>query len=156
GDSEHLILKVFSESEPGVRDAMYARAGWQPLPTKTKDAPDLIVRHDRSALTPVSDWLATLKVSWWMHGNHWHKPVGKKFAEQFPAWRATIPPAATVLLDPALASFRNPTISAKVRLDVQESGIDWCDVKIALDVPDTTLTKAELKALLDARGGFVR
>jgi len=34
--------------------------------------------------------------------------------------------------------------------------LDWFDIQIALDVSDTTLTKAELKALLDARGGFVR
>src|ERR1700677_1681392 len=34
--------------------------------------------------------------------------------------------------------------------------MDWCDLKVALNVTDTTLTPEELKLLLNARGGYVR
>jgi len=43
-----------------------------------------------------------------------------------------------------------------VSLDVTESAVDWFDLKVVLNVGDTTLTPEELTLLLNARGGYVR
>jgi SNF2 family DNA or RNA helicase len=55
-----------------------------------------------------------------------------------------------------LASLAREAVSGEVRLDVTEAGIDWFDLRVVLNVSDTELTPAELKLLLDAKGGFVR
>lgn len=154
-EGEHLIVEIFAETHEGRREEFYGKDGWV-VDGRRPDPADVIVRRDRRALGTVPDLLNGLKLTWWGHGQHWHKPVAKKFADHFSNWLQSVPSGVEVLLDPELASFREPTIAARVRLEVEESGIDWFDVRIALDVPDTTLTKAELKALLDARGGYVR
>jgi hypothetical protein len=60
---------------------------------------------------------------------------GPEIAEQFSEWIATVPPEATLLLDPILASFRDGPVRATVKLEVEESGIDWFDLRVALDMP---------------------
>ena len=55
-----------------------------------------------------------------------------------------------------LGSFENATVAGRIRLDVAEAGMDWFDLKVILDVTDTQLTSEEIKALLDARGKWVR
>jgi hypothetical protein len=67
-----------------------------------------------------------------------------------------LPAGIEVELDPLLASLRDAPLKATVKLDVEEAGIDWFDLRIALDVSDTEFTPEELKALLDADGRFVR
>ena len=157
GDGESLIVRAFAERD-GVRVEEYERDGWFPIKDKEGTEDDgMIVRNDRHSLVGVQNAIATLKATWSGYGyNYWHKSTGKKFAEQFADWITSISPDIILELDPVLGSLREPAIAARVKLDVEESGIDWFDIKIALDVTDTTLTKSELKALLDARGGFVR
>lgn len=155
GNGEHLCVEVYAESEAGAREEVYERDGWRSIRAASPRGSDVISRFDRAALVAVPDSLKSLRLTCW--GSHrWHKPVGKPFPEQFSSWIAALPPEIAINLDTALASLREPGIAAKVRLEVEETGIDWFDVRIALDVSDTTLTKSELKALLDARGGFVR
>ena len=153
---EHLNVEALAETAPGVIAETYRNTGWQPTQAEPEPAAGTILRHDRSALAPVPELLAALKLQWWPHENHWHKAVGKKFAEQFSEWLAALPAGLTILLDPMLASLGDAPVRATVKLEAEEAGIDWFDLKIALDVADTTFTKAELKLLLDARGGFVR
>ena len=157
GDGEMLVVNAFAESD-GVRTEQYGRDGWLTTGRHVDSGPDgAIVRNDRNALVAVPAALTALKATWSGYGEQcWQKTAGKKFAEQFSEWLAGLPSSLTLELDPMLASLHEPAIAARVKLDVEESGIDWFDIRIALDVDDTTLTKAELKALLDARGGFVR
>ena len=80
----------------------------------------------------------------------------KKFPQQFGEWLQTLPPSLDLELDPMLATLREAPISASVRLDVEPAGVDWFDLRVALDVPELDFTPEELKALLGARGGWVR
>jgi SNF2-related domain/Helicase conserved C-terminal domain len=154
---EHLVVQVFGEAAPGQRDEAYHREGWQTNgPAESAPASDEILRCDRSALAPVPGLIEALRLQWWPHENHWHKAVSKKFADQFVAWLTALPADLTLELDPLLASFRDTPVRATVKLEVEESSIDWFDLRIALDVADTSLTREEIKLLLDARGGFVR
>ncbi len=155
--TERLVVEIFAENAPGELHEVYHRDGWRPvLDHAVKLDVGSIVRHDRSALAPVPELLASLKLQWWQPESHWHKTVGRKFPELFAEWLASLPENATLILDAILGSLRDAPVRATVKLEVEENGIDWFDLKVALDVRDTTLTKAEIKALLDARGGFVR
>src|SRR4029077_8727602 len=82
--------------------------------------------------------------------------VNKKFPEDFGAWLKTVPPHITVQLKGDLASFASPDVAGRVKLDVSEAEIDWFDLRVVLDVADTTLTADEIKLLLNAKGRYVR
>jgi SNF2 family DNA or RNA helicase len=82
--------------------------------------------------------------------------VTRKFAETFTDWLRSVPSEVTVELRGELASFQNDAVSGTVRLSVEESALDWFDLRVVLDVSETELTKPELKLLLDARGKWVR
>jgi len=88
--------------------------------------------------------------------NDWFLRLTKKTPELFVSWLKSLPPEIEVLLDPELATLRNTPVSGSVSLDVAEAGIDWFDLKVMLNVSDSTLTPEELKLLLNARGGYVR
>ena len=47
-------------------------------------------------------------------------------------------------------------VAGRVKLEVTESEIDWFDLRVVLDVADTTLSAGEIKLLLNAKGGYVR
>ncbi len=80
----------------------------------------------------------------------------KHFAETFIAWLKTIPPSIQVQLDGELASLTSGDVVGRVKLEVTEAEIDWFDMRVVLDVADTTLTAEEIKLLLNAKGGYVR
>lgn len=47
------------------------------------------------------------------------------------------------------------TVIMRTRLEIEEDGIDWFDLRAVRHVEDTTLTALELKTLLDAEGAWV-
>ncbi|MEO8353206.1 MAG: DEAD/DEAH box helicase, partial [Chthoniobacteraceae bacterium] len=155
GTREWLMARVRAESAPGVTEETLGRDGWERAASSTL-ADDVIVRTDRTALDAAAGCLEDLRVSWNQYDAHWQRIIGKPFPMQFAEWLAALPPGIAVELDPLLATLRDAPVRAGVKLEVEEAGIDWFDLRIALDVADTTLTKAELKQLLEARGGFVR
>jgi hypothetical protein len=155
GGGERLIAVIRVEGDDAVTHAQYQHDGW----TKLKLPPDaagILTRYDRSALPAVPGLVETLRVNWDTYDRNWQRQVGKNFAAHFVEWLATVPPGVILELDPLLESLRGAPVEAQVKLEVEEAGIDWFDLRVALDVADTTLTPEEIKVLLDARGGFVR
>jgi hypothetical protein len=153
--SERMLVRIVAESEPGVVCDTYGADGWQ-----RKQAPAAsegqILRYDRTAMDTVPTLSDTLKLTWGTYDDQWQRTVSKQFPQQFAEWLASLPHGVEAELDPELNTLREAPITAQLKIEVEEAGIDWFDLRIALDVKDTTLTKQELKALLDARGGFVR
>ena len=147
-----VIRAEFGEAAPPQR---FARDGWvdQPL---GQPLPSVLARVDRAALRATPRAVEALGLNWNHYQNAWERKVGKKLPGELADWLAALPPDLEVELDPLLASLRDAPITASVRLDVEEAGVDWFDLRVALDVADTTLTQEELKLLLDAQGGFVR
>lgn len=82
--------------------------------------------------------------------------VTRNFPEVFSAWARAVPPSIHLELDDELKSLLQDPIEAKLKLEVEETELDWFNLKVALESSDTELTPEETKALLDARGGFVR
>ena len=82
--------------------------------------------------------------------------ITRTFPEVFANWLRSMPPHVPVELEGELASLTQEAVSGRVRLEVTETEIDWFDLRVVLDVSDTTLTPDEIKLLLNARGAFVR
>jgi len=155
GGGERLLMEVHAEDADGAVFAKFLRDEWTPM-ALPPDEPDVLTRYDRRGLHLAPGLVETLRVTWDPRDRKWHRPVGKTFAMHFADWLASVPEGAKVVLDPLLDSLRHAPVEASVKLEVEEAGIDWFDLRVALDVVDTTLTPQEIKVLLDARGGFVR
>ncbi|MEA3208199.1 MAG: hypothetical protein QOE70_1256 [Chthoniobacter sp.] len=155
GGSERLMVKIRAEGEGGEVFAAYNREGWTPVKAR-HDEPGTLTRFDRGALRLAPGLVESLRVSWDNYDKKWQRQVGKQFPAQFAEWLNALPEGVGVELDPLLTTLRNAPVEAQVKLEVEEAGIDWFDLRVALDVVDTTLTPEEIKVLLDARGGFVR
>src|SRR5580704_105007 len=158
--TEGIALRVAAKA-PGMKSERYAPAGWE---VERKDnagensetAKGVIVVHDRAAQQYLPQALESLELKWSNYPGEWTLRLTKKTPERFVAWLESLPPEIEVLLDPELATLRDAPVGGNVSLDVDEAGIDWFDLKVALQVSDTTLTPPELKLLLNARGGYVR
>jgi SNF2 domain-containing protein/helicase-like protein len=155
GSGERLIVTVRADPGDGGTRETYLRDGWK-ANGKPAQQPGILTRYDRSALPLAPALVESLRVNWDSYGSTWHRQIGKHFPAQLSEWLAALPQGVEVELDPLLASLRDKPIEARVKLDVEEAGIDWFDLRVALDVADTNLTPEEIRALLDARGGFVR
>ncbi len=118
-----------------------------------------LVRIESTSMTPATRWISQweLKPGGWLSSGWFEKRiVGGDFPEQFLQWLDQRPDDVAIELDPELAGLRGGTVSGNVRLELEESGFDWFDLRVALDVNDLTLTQAEIKLLLKARGRWVR
>ncbi len=155
GEGERLLVEVRAEDGGGEIFADYQRDAWL-AKTLAPESAETLTRYDRGALGQVPGLVETLRLAWDGYDKKWQRRVAKNFAAEFTEWLATVPAGVELVLDPLLASLRGAPIEAQVKLEVEEAGIDWFDLRVALDVVDTTLTPEEIKALLDARGGFVR
>lgn len=80
----------------------------------------------------------------------------KKFGEILAALLRAVPPYVTVNLKGELASLADGDVTGRVKLEVTEQEIDWFDLQVVLDVADTTLSEAEIRLLLNAKGAYVR
>ncbi len=155
GGGERLVADIRTELNDAAPPQRFTKDGWMDA-VSAKPLPALIARVDRSALRATPDAVEALRLNWTYDQKGWERQIGKKFPGELTAWIAALPPGIEVELDPLLATLRGAPIAASVRLDVEEAGVDWFDLRVALDVTDTELTPEEIRLLLDAHGGFVR
>lgn len=130
---------------------------WTPDPRSPQPPTkkERIVVRENALLHAAHGWImdAALKRN---YEGDWEKRITRGFPDEFLAWMARRPAGIEVELDPELASLRDGPVSARVSLDIEESGIDWFDLKVALSVDDTTLTPDDVALLLKAKGKWVR
>ena len=169
-DTEAVFLRVTSKAD-GEEPQECADSGWRlPRPVGWPPAPmpsspqrplnpkgnELITIIDRSAQRHFPSRLDALGAKWEEYLSTWRVRLTKSFPETFLPWLDSLPPEVEVHLDRQLATLRGEPVAGTVRLDLDEAGVDWFDLKVALTVSDMTLTPEELKLLLNARGGYVR
>ncbi len=167
--TEDIVVTVTSTA-PGLPKERFTPHGWSteshghgvPSVYSTKShspgqsGDGTIVVHDRTPQTHFPRRIDPLGLKWQDYTGDWRLRLTKKTPEIFVPWLKSLPPEIEVLLDKELATLRDEPITGSVSLDVAEAGIDWFDLKVALNISDTTLTADELKLLLNARGGYVR
>jgi superfamily II DNA or RNA helicase len=158
--SEDICISILAEA-PEMKSERLTANGWESFTAKaerpkTAAGGDEFIVHDRSMQQRMSGVIAALSAKWSGYPAAWRLRVTKKTPEIFLNWLKLLPPEVEVLLDKQLATLRDEPVSGVVSLDVSENGIDWFDLKVALNIGDTKLTPDELKLLLNARGGYVR
>ena len=152
-DNEICTLKVFGTSAAGVRVAAFDGTTWIDTDGATDDP---FVLWDRSALDSLAPLLAETPFRWERDGRRGLLKVSKKFASQIDAWLPNIRASANVKLVGELATLGEDPIEAVARVELADSSLDWFDVRLVVDTRETKLSDGEVKALLDARGEFVR
>jgi hypothetical protein len=115
-----------------------------------------ITLYDTTCLAQVPPLFEPLKFKSAAYGERTVMRVTRKFPELFANWLKTVPPHITVQLVGELASFASADVAGRVTLEATETEIDWFDLRVVLDIGDATLTPAEVKLLLNAKGGYVR
>ncbi len=158
--TEDCVVRAQAEAEDGRHQEVWNGQSWVRMTAdergaKSRRDPAILV-HDRSALRDVPRWLEPLGLKHDGHSGLLSCRVTKKFPEIFVPWLKALPPDLRVELAGDLASFAQEAVAGRVRLDVTEAEIDWFDLRVVLDVSDTTLTPEEVKLLLNAKGGYVR
>jgi hypothetical protein len=156
---EDCTVRAVAESPDGQRQIWHGHA-WadEPrLPARSKpEAGNTITLYDTALLDRVPPLLEPLNLKMAPYGGGLSLRVTKKFPELFLAWLRSVPPEITINLGGELASLTSAPVAGSVKLDVTEADIDWFDLRVVLDVSDTTLTPAEIKLLLNAKGSYVR
>jgi hypothetical protein len=155
--AEYCFMDVFGASEDGEHVESWLGNGWvsKKSPPAQSRNPDF-VRLDRSALGALVSPLAAAGFKWDYYANRWQLRLTKKFAETFVPFLKALPAGTNIELGGELASFQNAEIAGKIRLEASEAEMDWFDLQVIVDVNDTTLTQAEIRLLLNAKGGWVR
>ncbi len=157
---EDIFITIIAKA-PGMVAEKFTARGWEEQPgsgggRKIKLPPDVITVHDRAGQNHFPRVLEALGVKWDGYPGDWKLRLKKDTPELFVPWLKSLPLEIEIVLDGELASLRDEPVSGTVALDVTESAQDWFDLKVMLNVGDTTLTPEELKLLLNARGGYVR
>jgi hypothetical protein len=156
--TEECVVSAEAEAADG-RSLTWAGYNWvekKPQPERKKAGAGLITLYDSSALAETQALLESLQLRPDFFGRGYSTRVTKKFPETFSLWLASVPPHIRVELVGELASLAAVDVAGRVKLDVTETEIDWFDLRVVLDVSDTTLTDEEIALLLKAKGSFVR
>jgi superfamily II DNA or RNA helicase len=124
-------------------------------PRKLKSA-NALERMERAALGPLPTLIGDAGFKWDFNAQRWMLRLTKKFPEVFVPFLQSLPPEVTIELRGELAAFQNAQVAGRIRLEATEAGQDWFDLRVLVDVNDTTLTPEEIKLLLDAKGKWVR
>jgi superfamily II DNA or RNA helicase len=155
--TEYCYVDVFGASDDGEQIERWTNNGWVAKNfSEAESKHHAFIRLDRSALGPLIPPLDQAGFKWDFHLQRWQLRVTKKFAEAFVTFLKALPPATRIDLGGELASFQNAEIAGKIRLEASEAELDWFDLRVIVDVNDATLTKEEIKLLLDAKGNWVR
>jgi hypothetical protein len=158
--TEYIFIRIMAQASVGKHTEEYTVGGWAKSYRKTnadlETEKGMILQYDRRTMADIPELLVALGPQWSHQDGCWRMRAGKDFPEKFVPWLQSLPKHIEVLLDRELATLMNEPVHASVRLDVTPAGVDWFDLEVVVDVGNTELTPEELKALLNARGGYVR
>jgi hypothetical protein len=158
-DAEECSVSIVAEAPDGQQQSWNGHA-WVEIKAKgsRKKAKNdgAITVYDTARLAEVPALLQPLNLKPAMYNRDLALRVTRKFAEIIVPWLKTVPPHVTVNLQGELASLLDGDVAGRVKLEVTEKEIDWFDLQVVLDVADTTLSAAEIKLLLNAKGAYVR
>jgi hypothetical protein len=161
-ETEAVRIEADALAPGGEVRARFRQGAWLNRGADVQPAADAaFVLHDFAPLTPAAGHLATLPGVAWLNwperfAGYYRECGSPAFAETFAGWLAGVPAGVIVELDPELAAFAAAPTRAHFALEIEESGIDWFDVRVKLRVEDTTLTAAEIALLRRAKGRFIR
>ncbi|MEM7248483.1 MAG: SNF2-related protein [Acidobacteriota bacterium] len=154
-DQELLTLSVTATDVEGMRKEELEKEGWKVVEEEKADG-EKLRRFDRSLLHLFPDLLDPVVSSWDVDLNAFKHRLTKRFPEKFYEWTRSLPSEIELELDDKLRTLVRDPVKAGISFEINERGIDWFDLKIKLDADGLDLKQEEIRALVAARGDFVR
>ena len=154
-ETEHLVVDVTAIEAKDRRTEKLTRDGWEVLeqqPLKGKG----LLRFAREELYPVPSLLEEMGLTYDEKLSAFKSRITKQFPEKFAEWIQAMPPSVDLDIDIRLKSILADPVTAAVRFEVVNQDIDWFDLRIVIDVDGVNLSKAQIRQLVAARGGYVR
>jgi SNF2 family DNA or RNA helicase len=154
-ETEHLVIDVTAIESKERRTERLTKEGWELVeqqPVKGKQ----LLRFAREDLYPVPGLLEEMGLTYDEKLLAFKTRITKQFPEKFAEWIKAMPESLTLDIDLRLKSILNDPVTAAVRFEVVNQEIDWFDLRIVIDVQGVNLSKAQIRQLVAARGGYVR
>ena len=154
-ETEHLVIDVTAIETKGRRTERLTKEGWElaeQQPVKGKQ----LLRFAREDLYPVPAILDEMALSYDEKLISFKSRITKQFPEKFAEWIKAMPDTIELDIDLRLKSILADPVTAAVRFEVVGQDIDWFDLRIVIDVEGANLSKAQIRQLVAARGGYVR
>lgn len=155
-DSEIVFGEVTAADADGLRAEVLERDTWQ-VTESNVPGDGRVPWFDRRPLYPAAGLMEELGMAWDHTGRQFRSRLTRTFPEKFVKWLDRLPAGTDVELDEELKSLRADPVKGSVRFELNDAGeIDWFDLKVLVDVEGMDLTRAQIRELVEARGGFVR
>jgi len=154
-ETEHLVIDVTALEKRGRRLEKLIKGGWDLVEQKPLRGKQLL-RFAREKLYPVPGLLAQMGMSYDEKLDAFKTRITKQFPEKFAEWCGQMPGSIERVLDNKLETILADPVTAAVRFEVVNQDIDWFDLRIVIDVEGVNLSKAQIRQLVAARGGYVR
>ena len=154
-ETEHLVIDVTAIESKERRTERLTKEGWELVeqaPLKGKQ----LLRFAREELYPVPRILEEMGLTYDEKLLSFKSRITKQFPEKFAEWIKAMPESVTLDIDLRLKSILSDPVTAAVRFEVINQEIDWFDLRIVIDVEGVNLSKAQIRQLVAARGGYVR
>lgn len=155
GGTEHVAIVVEAVSSNGLLTQTLKGRRWE-VTEQLRATDGAIPCYDRSTLDAVGPILENIKASYDLELDAFRARITKTFPENFHAWSQSLPETVTLSPDARLQTILADPLKATVRLQINEAGIDWFDLRLIFDIEGLELKPAEIRRLIAARGGFVR
>lgn len=153
--SEHMLMKIGASNEDGTREEVFGRESWE-IVKQSKSDNGHIYRYDRSLQRRVGRLIAPMQPTFDGNLGCYRARVTKNFPEKYAEWLATLPEEIQVIADADLATLEADPVEAQVSFELVDQEIDWFDLKVVVKVEGMDLSPEEIRALVHARGQFVR
>lgn len=154
-ETEHLVIDVTAIEAKGRRTERLTKEGWELVEQQAVKGKQLL-RFAREDLYPVPRLLEEMGLSYDEKLISFKTRITKQFPEKFAEWIKAMPESVDLDIDLRLKSILNDPVTAAVRFEVVNQEIDWFDLRIVIDVQGVNLSKAQIRQLVAARGGYVR
>ena len=154
-ETEHLVIDVKALEKKDRRTEKLIKEGWELVEQKPVKGKQLL-RFAREDLYPVPGLLGEMGLTYDEKLDEFKTRVTKLFPEKFSEWAKAMPKSVEVEMDFKLKTLLADPVAAAVRFEVVNQDIDWFDLRIVIDVEGVNLTKAQIRQLVAARGGYVR
>lgn len=153
--SEHMLMKILARNGDGSREEILGREGWEVVKTP-EGRGNTLHRYDRGLQRRVGPLISPMQPTYDANLGCYRSRVTKNFPERYAEWIESLPDEIEIVADADLATLEADPVEAQVSFEVVEENIDWFDLKVVVNVEGMDLSQDEIKALVQARGEFVR
>ncbi len=153
--SEHMLMKIVAANSTETREELLGREGWDVIKRPDSNS-EVLHRYDRGLQRRIGSLIAPMQPTFDGNLGCYRSRVTKNFPEKYAEWVETLPEEIKVTADAELATLDAEPVEAQVSFEVVDENIDWFDLKVVVNVEGMDLSQEEIRALVQARGEFVR